>query len=654
MKTKLQKNTLLAICCADLMLLAACGGGGGGNGGMVRNDPPIPVQTTPPPPPPPPPPRTLELPAPPQTTATPPAPTHNAGTQDYLINLVGTGATSFLNGVSTAGSLTKQGDGRLYLNGITRFDEGTRLESGSMELWGDLHSDLSIAAGANFAMGFGGTIIGDVDNHGVFEATDDYYTYYDAEIFGDYSQSAEGMLRVMLGLQGTTPAQPLLTVSGTATLDGSLQFQSSGFIPAAGYLEWVVHARDGIIGRFADWSTSGSPLFITGELRHEANDVYLLASRISAQAVMANTGDALTAETASRIDGAFEAGDRLAALPHAALSDVQRRFLQSASSIQNIRDYGEAIRIFDSLSGHAHAMAQDALHAQSASAAAQLDGRLQLIRRGTQGGAWASPLRAVGGLGSPYSTEGRASGYDLWLAPQWLIGSSLSRNQGRMQLERMGGDAQGESPTASIYAHYRGARWHATGLVGAGRTTLQLDRPIDLGAAGMHVAHSRRELGQAFVHGELGRRVLLGKGLLTPFVAVDYSALHSDSFSEQGDTGFELVAQPGRSNRLSAAAGTRYTRDWIFGGNGWLQLNLDARYQRRLHDGGDAQQAAFLGVPDAAFDLTSWPQADYDATLELGLLGGFGERWTWSADYARRFGIGPGNGGWFLGLRRDF
>jgi outer membrane autotransporter protein len=218
----------------------------------------------------------------------------------------------------------------------------------------------------------------------------------------------------------------------------------------------------------------------------------------------------------------------------------------------------------------------------------------------------------------------------------------------------MGEDALGESPMASIYAHYRGARWHATGLVGAGRTTLQLDRPIDLGAAGMHVAHSRRELGQAFVHGEVGRRVLLGKGQLTPFVAVDYSALHSDSFSEQGDTGFELVAQPGRSNQLSAAAGTRYTRDWIFGGNGWLQLNLDARYQRRLHDGGDAQQAAFLGVPDAVFDLRGWSRVDGFGVMDMGLAGGFGERWTWSADYARRFGTGAGHGGWFLGLRRDF
>ena len=207
---------------------------------------------------------------------------------------------------------------------------------------------------------------------------------------------------------------------------------------------------------------------------------------------------------------------------------------------------------------------------------------------------------------------------------------------------------------ASVYAHYLRGDWHATGLVGAGRTTLQLDRPIALGAAGTHVAHSRREIAQTFVHGELGRRVMLGRGELTPFVAVDYGALHSDGFREQGDTGFELVVASARSTQLSAAAGARYARDWRLAGNGWLTLGVDARYQRRLADGGDAQQAAFVGVPDAVFDLTAWSRPDGFAAMNLGLAGRFGDRWAWSADYARRFGIDAGKGGWFVGLRRDF
>jgi uncharacterized protein with beta-barrel porin domain len=146
----------------------------------------------------------------------------------------------------------------------------------------------------------------------------------------------------------------------------------------------------------------------------------------------------------------------------------------------------------------------------------------------------------------------------------------------------------------------------------------------------------------------------LGNGRLTPFVAVDYSALHSDGFSEQGDTGFELVASSARSTQLSAAAGTRYARDWRFAGNGWLRLNIDARYQRRLAEGGDAQRAAFQGAPDALFDLTAWSRADGVTTMGLGLAGGFDGRWRWSLDYARRFGDEARRGGWFAGLRRDF
>ena len=83
-------------------------------------------------------------------------------------------------------------------------------------------------------------------------------------------------------------------------------------------------------------------------------------------------------------------------------------------------------------------------------------------------------------------------------------------------------------------------------------------------------------------------------------------------------------------------------------------LGVDARYQRRLATGGDAQQAAFVGVPDAMFDLRGLSQVDGFAAMDLGLAGGFGDRWTWSADYAHRFGIDAATGAWFVGLRRDF
>lgn len=93
----------------------------------------------------------------------------------------------------------------------------------------------------------------------------------------------------------------------------------------------------------------------------------------------------------------------------------------------------------------------------------------------------------------------------------------------------------------------------------------------------------------------------------------DYDAVYSDAFNEHGDTGFQRVAQAGRNPQLPAA-------------------------------GGDVQQGTFVSVADAVFDLTGWSGVDGVGVMDLGLAGGVGERWTWSAEYALRFGTGPGIG----------
>ena len=291
---------------------------------------------------------------------------------DFLINLVGAGSSASVN-ASTTGSLTKQGEGTLWL-GASRFDGGTRIEGGIVGQFGNLHSDVTVAAGTTLEMY--GDIIGDVDNHGILDPTDDYYTYYDAEIFGNYSQSAEGLLRVLFGLQGTQPATPLLAVTGTGTLDGTLEFRPSGFIPSGGYLEWVLHANGGVIGQFDRWTSPG--LFIEGNVRYGSNDVYLETTRVSVAAAMAANGvaDAVTIASAANLDRSFASADRFAQAPTASLSASQQQLLSSSASIQRIADVVQATRTLDSVSGHAHARAQGALHAQAATSTMQLDAHL--------------------------------------------------------------------------------------------------------------------------------------------------------------------------------------------------------------------------------------------------------------------------------------
>jgi uncharacterized protein with beta-barrel porin domain len=551
--------------------------------------------------------------------------------------MVAADSSASLNAISTPGALDKEGVGHFWVQD-SRFDAGTRVEAGSLYVYGNLFSDVDIAPGATLEMN--GDIIGNVENHGIFDPTEpaDWYdAYYDGEIFGNYNQSPEAMMRVWFGLQGNDIATPLLTVTGTATLDGQLQFRSSGYIPAAGYLEWVIHARGGVVGQFSSWGTdSAYPLFITGQLQYTPNDVYLLASRVSTRATMsaAAVGDALTISTAGNIDAAMAVGDTFSEMPDAVQSTTQRQFLQSSTSIQNIRDYDQAITTFDSLSGHGHVAAADALLLQATTSGSRSSARLDNLQPGSPAGAWTSqPVTVPAGAGT--FSHPQTSGYDQWLNDRLLLGSSMGWSQGNLQFDRSGGSARSQSPQWNVYLRSNaGNGWYAMGDVGYSRHQLSLDRAIDLGS-GKRRVHSERGLDVTHAYVEGGRGVSLGLGRLTPFAAVGYSTLRGDAFIEQGNTGFELMAQPSHHQRISSEAGLRYARNWRWGGDRWMQLDLGARYQYLLSAHDDVR-AAFTGTPASGFDLEGLSNDRGDTWLEVNLAGGGRDRWSWLLSYGNR------------------
>ncbi|MBX9608375.1 MAG: hypothetical protein K2Y51_19310 [Gammaproteobacteria bacterium] len=107
-----------------------------------------------------------------------------------------------------------------------------------------------IVIGANGTLnGSGGTLIGNVENHGVVAVGESPGVMV---IDGDYTQGADGRLVIEIG--GTTPGVDfdLLTVNGTMTLGGTLEIVLlNGFVPDAddsfGFL-----AASNIVGAFAN------------------------------------------------------------------------------------------------------------------------------------------------------------------------------------------------------------------------------------------------------------------------------------------------------------------------------------------------------------------------------------------------------------------
>lgn len=246
---------------------------------------------------------------------------------------------------------------------------------------------------------------------------------------------------------------------------------------------------------------------------------------------------------------------------------------------------------------------------------------------------------------------GVSAGNDLWLSPRLLVGGGVRSDQVLLDIAQLGGQGGGDSPSVSLHAHYRGDGWHLTGMLGAGYTRLQLQRPIELGAAGQYMVRSERVFEHASAHARLARDLPLGEGNLAPFLALDYGLARGQAFAEQGDTGLELIAGPSRQADFSGSLGARYSREWDFSRH-WLRLNLEARYRRNLRDN-ESLSAAFRGVPDIRFDLPQQAQAGF-GELRMGMVGAFGTRSSWSLDYARNVDGDRRGEGWMLTLQQGY
>jgi outer membrane autotransporter protein len=542
-------------------------------------------------------------------------------------------------------SLFVSGPGFLNLHdGEYRFSGGTQIAGGTLVVWDTLVSDVTVVkdlTGLGFTgvseLWLTGTLRGNLANHESLSLRHKCGTSVNAcvedrrsRIEGNYLQSATGTLTAVLGWD--------LQITGQASLDGLLTLipgtSASYVLPSTPSSVLVLHAEGGVSGQFAAWNTER--LFLSGALRYTSNDVFFDLTRLSLQNTMAvaAAGDALTLGSASNIDNAFQAGDRFAVLPDAALTNTQRQFVASAAAIQHLDDYGQAVRTFDSLSGHGHLAAVDALLLQAATSGPRASAHTSSLRPGSASGLWSTRPALVSTSSGSFSSA-QTTGYDQWLGDRLVVGGSFGWSDGDLQFDRSGGSARSQSPQWNIYLRRNGDNGYYTmGEAGYSRHRLSLERPIDLGD-GARIARSERNLDATHAYVEAGRGIRMGRGQLTPFASLSYAASRSDGFIEHGNTGFELMAGPSFHERVSSDIGLRYARNWHWGTDRWLQLDLGARYQHRLAASDDAH-AAFTGTPGAVFALNGLPYPRNNSWWEANLAGGAGDRWTWLLSYDNR------------------
>jgi len=646
-------------------LLAACGGGSGG--GLARSSPPPAPQPSAPPPPP----------------ATPLGPCPMPVTGNCVVTTYGTmlGGRDSANALSVQlpvgqelrlGSSDPTVGSQALREATYSFAGGTLVEHGGLVIgYGNtLRSNLQVQRDGYLGIGgsavgslgndgitevFGtltgavanrgklyllGTIHGDVHNEGLFDADAAAWNGVLASITGNYADSPSSTLAVALCSKGWD-CQSGLTVSGRADIAGTLQLRQ--YTDAWGPYELpgtgahrILHANGGVFGTFARWTSPG--LFIEGSLRYGAYDVWFDLTRISLQAAMAGQGfGGITLASAANLDRALAIADGFTTAPNTS----QARFLRSAGRLLWLDDAQQAARSLDSLAGSLHIDAVGAL-ANNDALARGIGARTLALQPGDHAGAWS---RLQGG--------DTIAGFDQWLSPRLLAGATVAQARDAHS-DGFGGRSRHDSPQAALYLRWFGNDgWYAGGSAGYAQHALALDRRIDLAGGGRWNAYAHRRLGITSLDAEAGRRFDVGGANIAPYLWLGADVIRSEGAIEQGQTGLELTLQANAQASLDAGLGVRVGKRWRVGETGWLAFDADARYRQRLVQAGDPLRAAFIGVPDAWFDVPGH-EARSGTWLDLGLRGGFGHGWAWSVGHAGSLVGGTRDRRWQFGLHRTF
>ncbi|HET8729998.1 MAG TPA: autotransporter-associated beta strand repeat-containing protein, partial [Moraxellaceae bacterium] len=187
-------------------------------------------------------------------------------------------AVTYGGNVSGTGSLTQTGSGLLVLNGTNTYSGGTTVSAGTLEVGDITHAGASVAGNVLLSGGMlrgHGTIGGNVVNTAgtVFPGG----SIGILTVAGNYTQGPAGTLAIEVTPNATPGVgYDQLQVTGSASLDGALQFTVDAGTYSVGTVYDIVHAAGGVTGTFA--TTSYNPAFaayLTPAVTYAANDVYL-------------------------------------------------------------------------------------------------------------------------------------------------------------------------------------------------------------------------------------------------------------------------------------------------------------------------------------------------------------------------------------------
>ena len=494
--------------------------------------------------------------------------------------------STWSNDISGAGGLIKNGTGTLVLTGNDSYAGDTQVLGGTLQATTALPGDVTIGSAGTLDNVPG--VNGSLANSGTVTVRSGT-----TEVTGNYTQTGTGTLSVNLGT--------LLSVTGTAQIDGTLNVLGavSGYVTNSH--EDVLTAFGGLTGTFGQLTTSPG-VFLNTTIQYTSDSVWLDTTSLSitqAAQAMAITDPASSA-AAARVQRGFDTLDSKIA----ASETIAPGLLQGAGAIQRAATPASARATLQSLSGQLHAasaaMLFDGIAATSDALSGHfddlLDGRAKF---GTWYGdlGWQGDLQRGGYAGASFRSNGSLVGADFRVGVHGVLGYAVGASRGYGQLDASWDHNRTWTDHATLYGGVANGAWYAKAQAGGGWFHEDMQRLLLLGGL---VAPVGSEVSGRYFTGSLegGHQFHIGTARITPFVDVRYQRIEQGAFAEQGGYGFGLAANARTVGRLQTGAGIRAQRAWQLADGMLMEFDGSASWRRGVRQYGEAFEASFTGFDD--------------------------------------------------------
>ena len=141
-------------------------------------------------------------------------------------------------------------------------------------------------------------------------------------------------------------------------------------------------------------------------------------------------------------------------------------------------------------------------------------------------------------------------------------------------------------------------------------------------------------------YAETGLRLGSESRAITPFAAMSYGRLERGGFTETGANDWGLTARRQTYTQAAGAFGMRLDTAWNWAG-GRSQLSAYAAWQGIICGADTPVRAAFVGAPDATFNVEGVQTPRHAAWLGVGVTTQARHGWSWFVNADGQVSGGP-------------